>query len=184
MSFAAAVTEPFLRAVAERLASVSLAGVVAGFRHARAFRKDEPEETGASYEERRRSYDEFREAVVRHRVTLGLLAGGTPTVSGAVWTYPIHIRALNRAPDESARLLQTFLSVELNGRGAVIGAAEETLAAMVEVTNSFVPERRRIRQAREAKINAALALVDESVIRFVGTVREDLGYSKPRADDA
>jgi hypothetical protein len=169
MSVASAVTEPFLRAVAERLASVSLGGLVAGFKRARALRNDEPEDCGASYEERRFSYDEFREAVVRHRVTLGLLAGGTPTVPGAVWTYPIHIRALNRAPDEAARLVQSFLSIELNGRGAVLGAAEETLAAMVEATNAFSPERRRIRRAREHKINEALALVDESVIRFVST---------------
>lgn len=180
MPFSTVVVDTFVRAVTERVASAGLSGLVAGFKRARVSRSDEPDDSGASTEERVATYDAFQEAVVRHRTTLALLASGTPTVSGAIWTFPVHIRALNRAPDEAARLVDTFLSVEMKGGRDAIVAAEEALAAMVEATKAFVPERRRERSARERGINAALSLVDEAVIRFVSTAREELGYSGPR----
>ncbi len=169
------------KALAEKVAGGASAVVAAraGRLHLPS-KKDQPA-GGADDAGRTQAYDEFRSAAVRFRVTLGVLASGPQPLLGALWSYPVHLRLLNRTPGEAADALDALLAVETKGRMEAIAAAEAVMLAVNEVTEAFVSERRLGRTAHTTSLRNRLDGVDQALATYTRAVRSDLGFEKPQA---
>ncbi len=169
------------KSIAEKVVSVLSGALAAATAHAHLPGKGDKEEGGASDAERDAVYSEFLTAATRYRVSLGVLGTGPPTLVGALWTYPVHLRLLNASPRDGAVALHALLAVETKGRPAAIAAAEAVMLAVSTTARAFTVPRRTSRADRTAGIQTELEHLDEALATFTKTVRTDLGYDKPRA---
>jgi hypothetical protein len=181
IGFLGAFSDSIVHAWTDRLAAVGTDFLVARVRDRRE-RPEDGETVGASAQDRRAAYEDFRRACVQLRVSLGVLVAGPPRIVGALWTYPVHLRLLNRSPAEAARVMDTFLTVELVGRPEAIGASEQTLQALNAVIAAYArgnSERGTARGVRQRELSDLFETLDQSLVDLTFAVRKDLGYSAP-----
>jgi hypothetical protein len=155
-------------------------GAAAGFRAISQYfagrrTKAAQQEGGGTSEDRRSAYDHFRRAVVEYRTDFGVLATGPPSLIGAAWSYPLHMRLLHRQPSRAAAVLDALLEVEIVGRLDTSSAAEQVIVALSEATDEFTriaASRRRWRSVEVVSLDA----LDKGLADFALAVRRDLGF--------
>jgi hypothetical protein len=171
------LTKPWI----ERLSAIGLAAIVARFK---AKQGSADATAGGPHEERRIAYKDFRRAVIEFRTTLSVLSMAPLRLVGALWTLPIHLRAMNRTPAITARILDSFLEVHAVGQKPTIQAAEDVLTALSSAVDAYSATSARRRGHGNKDVSDGLSNVDVALADFALTVRQDLGYgATPETSD-
>ena len=184
MSANLAVIDALTKSATERTVALTFDGLLRAFAKISGTLDRKSEPVGAEETDRRRSYEAFRKAAVEFRVGLGVLASGPPSIVGALWTYPVHVAALNRSPAQATALLDGFLAVQADGRRGVLDAAVELLAAVSGAVEAYASQWTRPKAERQQPVLTALAAIDDSLVAYVVAVRADLGYDLPKRRSA
>jgi hypothetical protein len=180
MSYLDPAVDAALQTIGSRTVEYTLSGFSERFQRLRTRRDREPR--GADDAVRLSAYMGMAAAVAEFRVLLGHLVGNRPSlIVGALWSVPLHLNHLRRLSPATAEVQRAFLGVEIAGRLAVIGAAEELLVSIVDVNSKFqahgwVASRPHRRQPI---VDEALSAMDDPTVRFCMAARVDLGYSQP-----
>lgn len=128
------------------------------------------------------AYERLWSIINQLRTDLGILGGdgGVPTLRGALWTWPVHLRIFWRFNGASHAFLDAVFDVAVKGRSEVLEAAfsaADTLASAMQAFPWSAPRSRR-KEAR-MQFQSALAAVDQAVVDYAWAVRVDLGYGPP-----
>ena len=175
------VSETLAKFWVERLSAIGLAALVTGLKSRHG---EGDAAAGGPHEERRIAYAGFRRAVVEFRTSLSVLSMAPLRLVGALWTLPIHLRAMNRTPVIAARMLDSFLEVTLVGQQSTIEAAEEVLVALSSAVDTYSATSGRRRDAGRQEVADALGKLDVALAEFTLAVRRDLGYgATPESSD-
>jgi hypothetical protein len=157
----------------ERLSAIGLAALVARLK---AKQGSADATAGGPHEERRIAYKDFRHAVVEFRTSLSVLSMAPLRLVGALWTLPIHLRAMNRTPAITVRILDSFLEVNAVGQKPTIQAAEDVLTALSSAVDAYSATSARRRGEGNKEVADALSNVDVALADFALAIRQDLGY--------
>jgi len=132
---------------------------------------------GGPPEERRVAYAEFRRAVVEFRTSVSVLSMAPLRFAGALWTLPIHLRAINRTPAITVRMLDSFLEINAVGQKPTIDAAGEVLVALSSAVDTYAATSARRGAAGRLEVGEAIGKLDVALAEFTLAVRRDLGYA-------
>jgi hypothetical protein len=124
----------FAKGIVERSTAMMFGALTSRLSARRAKSKGED---GGSVEERKAAYDDFRCAVVEYRTEFGILAFGPPSLVGALWTYPLHMRLLHRHSRRAAAVVNSLLALEVVGRDSTRLAAEQVLLQITVVNDAY-----------------------------------------------
>lgn len=175
-----AATETLTKFWVERLSAIGFAALVARLK---ARQSNGDPAAGGPHEERRIAYADFRWAVVEFRTSLSVLSLAPLRFVGALWTLPIHLRAINRTPALTARMLDSFLEINAVGQKPTIDAAGEVLMALSSAVDTYSATSGRRRVAGRPQVADALGKLDVALAEFTLAVRQDLDYGDGATPD-